>query len=850
MTTSQASIEHVLHAHTRAITDINFSAHHPDVLATCAVDSFVHCWDLRHPAKPAMTFCDWFAGATQVKWNRQDSHILASSHDKFLQIWDDRKGAYPLHSIEAHDTKIYGVDWNRTRPSGIVTCSLDKTIKFWDYMTSSDEPERIIRTPFPVWRARHTPFGWGLLAMPQRGNNDLHLYDRRLNEDTVRDDLVPPVRSFEGHQGQVKEFLWRARGTIEDGIDKRDFQLISWGADQKVRLHTVDEQTLKGIGYEKGMEVRRKYNLTRKNAMYRSFREDPSKLAGSSRMGLSTAGFMSQNENNDLDIGVALNVGMSKAPIPSTGGFMSSRTGMYSRVAARKDVDPIAWMKGVKIGKRETIPSDVDQSLSSLLSPTLQADKSWDSFDSLGEEITHVGASFGKVNFEEVRPLSIRHCRDSEVSQMVCLHDLQVDVQNRLVIVSMSGPWGPDNVPIYIKSRIAFPTKYPDAKPPVLTFEKTASLSEATVTQIGADVQVITKAYISRQKSCLEAILRYLLGEQSLKEITAWLTDDKGISTLDLIDDGAASSSDEDDDEVGKFNGPQSNDMDMGDSGLLGATNANANVPLPKACGAMWADNGLLICFFPPKEDKSQSLLDTLSLRSADRSSRSQSRLFEGFGRLYTGSPGYKTKASTLDSVEGPDSDSDDSFDSSSRSSASSESNRLPRRTFNPPLAWRGDLSDVHHGRSINESQRSSGGLRATKVPLIKPNVVSIHDYRYLLPSKRQLAQQYVILGEDLQICAHNAKVAESQGEQDLADAWSFIDLILRDEVPLEESAHPRGGEPILITAQPSSSSLRRQDSAVDLSFDVVEDRKVTKMGGRVKWGKHPFGRRWFVDLL
>ena len=86
-----APIEHILHAHSRAITDINFSAHHPDLLATCAVDSFVHCWDLRHPAKPAMTFADWNAGATQVKWNRQDAHIIASSHDKFLKIWGRSK---------------------------------------------------------------------------------------------------------------------------------------------------------------------------------------------------------------------------------------------------------------------------------------------------------------------------------------------------------------------------------------------------------------------------------------------------------------------------------------------------------------------------------------------------------------------------------------------------------------------------------------------------------------------------------------------------------------------------------------------------------------------------------------
>src|SRR5438034_6129672 len=140
MKTGQNSIERVLHAHSRAITDINFSAHHPDMLATCAVDSFVHCCDLRvpAPARPAVSFSDWFAGATQVKWNRQDSHVIASSHDRFLRIWDDRKGAYPIRTIEAHSTKIYGIDWNRTRPDALVTCSLDQTIKFWNCSVEGD----------------------------------------------------------------------------------------------------------------------------------------------------------------------------------------------------------------------------------------------------------------------------------------------------------------------------------------------------------------------------------------------------------------------------------------------------------------------------------------------------------------------------------------------------------------------------------------------------------------------------------------------------------------------------------------------------------------------------------------
>lgn len=61
---ANSAVEHTLHAHTRAITDINFSAHHPEILSTCAVDGYVNCWDLRRPRVPCMTFVDWFAGAT------------------------------------------------------------------------------------------------------------------------------------------------------------------------------------------------------------------------------------------------------------------------------------------------------------------------------------------------------------------------------------------------------------------------------------------------------------------------------------------------------------------------------------------------------------------------------------------------------------------------------------------------------------------------------------------------------------------------------------------------------------------------------------------------------------------
>ncbi|KAF5017470.1 hypothetical protein F66182_10596, partial [Fusarium sp. NRRL 66182] len=223
---------------------------------------------------PVVSFSDWFAGATQVKWNRQDPHVIASSHDKYLRIWDDRMGAIPLKSIEAHSTKIYGVDWDRTRREGIVTCSLDKTIKVWNSEGEADVPEKVIETRFPVWRARNTPFGCGILAMPQRGDNDLHLYGLSSTEDPSVH-TMPLVHSFPGHKGHVKEFLWRPRGTVVNGLDHREFQLVSWGADRELRLHRVDADILRDVGYEKGKTVDHSMRFTRQGATYKTFRDEP-----------------------------------------------------------------------------------------------------------------------------------------------------------------------------------------------------------------------------------------------------------------------------------------------------------------------------------------------------------------------------------------------------------------------------------------------------------------------------------------------------------------------------------------------------------------------------------------------
>ncbi|KAE8349933.1 hypothetical protein BDV28DRAFT_51003 [Aspergillus coremiiformis] len=787
MKTWQNSIEHVLHAHTRAITDINFSAHHPDVLATCAVDSFVHCWDLRSPSRPAISFSDWFAGATQVKWNRQDPNVIASAHDKFLRIWDKRKGAYPIRSIEAHDTKIYGVDWNRVRRGAVVTCSLDKTIKFWDYTVEGEDPEKVIRTPFPVWRARNTPFGWGVLAMPQRGNSDLHLYSRRVGEGADPAADLPLVHSFPGHKGQVKEFLWRACGGVVDGIDHRDFQLVSWGTDRELRLHRADPDVLRGVGYEKGKSFMSNLNLTRNGAVYKSFRDED--------------GSRWQDDTDSLSVfeesgpGSSRTLGMNTISVPyarpwTQGGNTDSRIGMQGRSNLRTDTNPISWMRGVKIS-------------------------GWD-VETLGDEITHVGEKFTKVDFESV------------------------DVRQRKATISLHGPWGADGDSLFLKVDIKFPVDYPRTALPSFSVQKTAAVTDQLADKLVAELRTIAETFLSHKRGCLEGVVRYLLGETSLEESIAWILGETTETVKSPLSGQLEGEESSDEDEVGLS---QSQELGMS-SELLRPVNANVMVPVAKACGALWANDGRLVCFFPSKKDKSASVFENLSFREMTRLSRAD-KVFEGFGRLQTSSPGPRATGTMTSTDDGASEYSDDSDAETSSSSGSSGILSGLQHRFPTPQTWRsaGSLG-LYKPRSTDNSQRSTAGMITSKASGNPQDIVSIHDLSELLPAKRELANNYRICGKGTDVCAHNAAVARDHGFYELARIWGLVKLVLHNNKKAITTSS--------IDPRERSQHMQRKDSAVDLSYDSggQDQRPKEAVNGVIQWGDHPFGGQWLVSAL
>ena len=528
----KAPIEYTLRAHDRAITDINFSAHHPDLLATCGVDSFVFVHDLRSRQAP-LKLADYTAGATQVKWNRRNDKIIASAHDKYLHIWDTRHGANPLSTIAAHSTKIYGIDWNRNDPAKIMTCSLDATIKLWNNVGISDNittPRRVIRTHYPVWRARHTPFPHGILAMPQRGNSELWLYKHVDGSDpsTFTNDSVA---SFPGHDthAQVREFLWRTRGSSDHGIDHRDFQLVSWGTDRRLHLHSLAPEKLEeAVGYRKGESIAQESSGTRRGAAYVSYRNGP--IPTTTTTLRDEFGPPRQQRKGNLSTllqNSALNDELHTLRYrdPSHPRIHSEtipRETMTAQPIRRKDprvVNHITWINGVKFGDSRHNNVD-DQTHPKQYHRTEK--HPYQEQNDLGSEISHVGNKYKKITFE------------------------QIDVPGRRIKVCFNGPWGDydlateDAKLAFLRFTIKFPTGYPKAiesvqsgtvvaripTPLEIEFEKTtASISRENQEELINNMHRIADTCANQQKEALEAVLSYALGERALDD------------SLDLADD-------------------------------------------------------------------------------------------------------------------------------------------------------------------------------------------------------------------------------------------------------------------------------------------------------------------------
>ncbi|RKF62900.1 putative RWD, RING finger and WD repeat-containing protein C11E3.05 [Erysiphe neolycopersici] len=813
-------IEHTLTAHQRAITDINFSAHHPDILATCAVDGYVHLWDLRRPHKPANTFTDWFSGATQVKCNRQNQHIFASSHDRWLRIWDDRNSAVPLRSINAHASKIYGLDWNRTRETAIVTCSLDKTIKFWDYSDNIEKEENIIKTGFPVWRARHTPFGFGLLAMSQDAPGNLYLYDRRpVDKATKHSDLV---KIFPGYGNvKIKEFLWRSRGGItDDGIDNRDFQLVSWGDDNNLRLQTLETSILNNVGYIKGTQKHTKLNVTRVGSVYTTFRviENTMVTRKAPTITRTPKPMSFESKMNTLTAGVSKKY-LSRSPKSKVKDSSLPKPTMRARqtdVGEQKEPNKIDWMSGIKIHKPIYFP--LQRRLSkqkSLAHPEdINNDRSWNQPESLHDEIIRIHNQLPKIKFDDV------------------------DMEKRMIVASINGPWAEDAGLVHIKLTAIFPEYYPETESPEFNIENTSLISSSTHEKLIKDIQHIAESYSAHGQGCLEKIFRYLVGELDY-EASIFLNE---IRILD-----------EDNSPLNESSSDDENNFPAGAFVKMLPVSSNANVPLPRLCGAVFSNNGKLVCFFQIN-DKIKSLLATC-VTSNDISSKERP-YFDRFGRLQNNPLSFGQKGRSLNiAFEGR---SDSEFSDESEISNSSD---FSVQNDRPPLTTNLDDSicgTFKYGPAPSDSHLSNGAITGTGTStcieswVIKPrSKLVLYSIERFLPSKIELARDYIVFGDISKVCEHNATVSEHHGFQELADLWRIVAIILCDDPSLKEFCNDASRNDMSILRQDSSikdidNLVKQNQSRNELSYSTWSASFLCRM----RWGTHPLAGQFIRDIF
>ncbi|KAG5978644.1 hypothetical protein E4U56_000081 [Claviceps arundinis] len=844
---NSGAVEHSLQGHSRAITDLNFSAHHPDTLATCSVDGYVHWWDLRRPRQPVLTFCDWFAGATQVKFNRQNPHILASAHDRFLHIWDDRKSSIPVKSISAHTSKIYGVDWNRTRSTGIVTCSLDKTIRFWDYGKDEDEQlEHIIRTDFPVWRARHTPFGWGLLAMPQDEPGDLYLYDRIWTEDAPVESSPKPVTVFSGHGDyQAKEFLWRSRGCIsDDDIDHREFQLVSWGTDNELRLHCLDESIYSAVGHVRDGPAKKGVSLTRQGAAYKTFRtlEDSSTrdVKAVPKSDELAKPVLAQGRKAANSLGGRAGGQMNRSVQPAWRG-----PAMKAKVDSERHVDQskaqIGWMKGITMIKRHVsthhfrcLPSQEHDPLGHDY-----PDNEWGQPDTIQEELLRISTQIPKVQWENI------------------------DLDDLTLNASLTGPWGANEELIFVKVKIDVPSDYPKLTTPKFTIEKTSFMPDDTHDKIMKDVHMLADRFLARKQNCLEVVFTYLLGEVDLESSTTFF---KNVGDVDDYLDGLADDSSSGDDEDIPPGGSalMSQQLPNADEDTTLAAMRHRNVPPPpRTCGAHFSHDGRLVCFFPTLEEKARALPSTASDISSNKDRPKIEPVFAGFGRLALDIPLTQKCASDEASATDDLSDSSDGdtspYSSSSSSDSSSDSSGSGSTSFHQMKLWY--KSTGHLGKTWGEGRsiRSSGGTGPGTGTSSRRrfgrqrNLISIYDMRSELPSKMEFAGEYIVFGDGAEVCEHNAQVAEKYGNGDLTNIWRYLAILLSKGVPLQVLSHGHERPSVLIVAHAVvSNNARRRRSGSRRGPKKISSSAADgpSLKGRVKWGQHPLARELIVELF
>ena len=259
------------------------------------------------------------------------------------------------------------------------------------------------------------------------------------------------------------------------------------------------------------------------------------------------------------------------------------------------------------------------------------------------------------------------------------------------------------------------------------------------------------------------------------------------------------------------------------------------NVPLPKACGALFAQNGQLLTFFPPRPRSlsARGAGDVVAGESKERKAKTTTvvKLFSTFGNLVSDDGGQD---------EGDDSELSD--DSGLVRGGWHDDHIRPRFAFQPSSfpnqeSWKSRLSI---GQPNFDTEEQSP-------PKIIVGVHEVNDVAALFLRQREVAQRYRVLCKEDEsgayLCRHNASVAQDVDCSEAAEAWLLLAMLLENRVPCDLLSED---EDVLVIAR-RADALKRSECGVNVAADMF---KSSRLYGKIRWAGHPLGSAWLIRRL
>ncbi len=217
------------------INDLAFSPH-GDWLASAADDGLVTIWDVKSGKRRHLLsgLSQW---ATSVAFSASGDYLAAGSF-KTIKIWETTTWK-PVAQLQAHQSYIWGLDFDRNGSNLLASASTDQTVNVWQIEKSNENPEKISLKLFSTLRA---PTYWvrsAAFAADQAvlaaGSADGKLYIWDLH----RNDLIT---TLSGHTSYIWKVAFSSQAnSLISGSE--DGKVVFWEWKQGVQRYSLQENT-------------------------------------------------------------------------------------------------------------------------------------------------------------------------------------------------------------------------------------------------------------------------------------------------------------------------------------------------------------------------------------------------------------------------------------------------------------------------------------------------------------------------------------------------------------------------------------------------------------------------------